>query len=108
MTDGGSPWIRFTIVPSASEQNASNGMAPNGDSTPSPAGSNYTTASESGPVSLQHEHGGAAAMAPPPDYQSSAPNKDLRAQQPQQQVGLFVPKFRTFHIISKKLFFETI
>ena len=58
------PRDRFTIVPSA-----------NGDSTPSPNGSNYTTASESGPVSLQQEHGGAAAVAP---------NKDLKAQQPQQ------------------------
>ena len=91
---------RFTIVPSASEpvaQNASSGMAPNGDSTPSPAGSNYTTASESGPVSLQQEHvGAAAAVAPPPfDHQSTAEaaamataiNNDLKAQQPHQQVG---------------------
>ena len=66
-------------------------MAPNGDSTPSPAGSNYTTASESGPVSLQQEHVGAA-----PEHHSTAeaaraaaPNSDLKAQQPQQQVGFF-------------------
>ena len=72
-------------------------MAPNGDSTPSPAGSNYTTASESGPVSLQQEHVGAAPVAPTPsDHQSTAeaamaaaPNSDLKAQQPQQQVGFF-------------------
>ena len=64
-------------------------MAPNGDSSlSSPAGSNYTTASESGgPVSLQQlEHSGTAtgeaAMA------MAALNNDLKAQQlQQQQVG---------------------
>ena len=86
---------RFTIVPSASEpvaQNASSGMAPNGDSTPSPAGSNYTTASESGPVSLQQEHVGAAAAVAPPTGEAAmatAINNDLKAQQPHQQVGWF-------------------
>ena len=66
---------RFTVVATGGTGHV------NGDSTPSPAGSNYTTASESGsviPVSTAPVVSNTDAVLPP---ETSQPNNDLKGQQ---------------------------